>query len=207
VNSTVPTPIPGVIVTIGGDLKAYASFGPGQLKDAKIGVTYDPDHEKDTEITGSATFYVPAKAGLDLGIHAGLGLGVTGASASGNLEVRGGLGIQGSGSADATVNWTPSKGLDLKATANFEAQPAFTFKINGFFLVEVVGFEIWKPTWNLASFNYGAGLTVGVTFPIHYHEGETFNPSWSDVKFKTPDLDKDKVAGMLSGLLRDAPSH
>jgi hypothetical protein len=198
VSTTVPTPIPGVVVKIGGSLGAYASFGPGQLKDAKIGVVYDPDHEENTTILGSATFYVPAKAGLELGVSAGIGLGITGASVSGNLEIQGGLGIKGFGSATAVVNWTPAQGLDLKATAEFEAQPAFTFKINGFFLVEVLGYDLWKPKWNLASFEYGSNLTVGVSIPIHYREGQPFNISWDDVTFKKPDINIDEL---LSGLL------
>ncbi len=197
VSTTIPTPIPGVIVKIGGSLGAYASFGPGQLKDAKIGVTYDPDHEEDTSITGSATFYVPAQAGLELGVSAGVGLGITGASVSGNLEIKGGLAIRGFGSAEAVVSWTPTQGLDLTATATFEAQPAFTFKINGFFLVEALGFDIWKPTWNLASFEYGSNLTVGVSLPIHYREGQPFNPSWDDVTFKKPDVNIDELLGGL----------
>jgi hypothetical protein len=201
IGSTIPTPIPGVIVRIGGSLSAYASFGPGQLKDASIGVTYDPDHEEDTTITGSATFYVPAKAGLELGVSAGIGVGITGASVSGNLEIKGGLGIAGFASAEATVAWSPKQGLDLTATATAEASPAFTFKINGFFLVEALGFEIWKPTWNLASFEYGSSLTVGVSFPVHYHEGQEFSPKWEDVTFKKPEITKDTIADMLSGLL------
>ena len=63
----IPIPIvPPIIAEIGGSLEGFASFGPGQLKDLEVDVTYNPEREEDTLIHGSAMFFVPADVGLRL---------------------------------------------------------------------------------------------------------------------------------------------
>lgn len=194
--------IPGIVARIGGRLAAEASFGPGQLRDLSVKVTYDPDHEEDTEIQGTVKFYVPAQAGLTIAASAGLGIGITGASATGNLEVAGTLGIGGAAEAQADVDWTPKKGFDLKASADVKAQPVFTFDINGVLLVTALGATLYEKRWNLAKFEYGSNLTFGIEFPIHYHEGEPFNVSVDDIKFIKPDIDvNDIVHGLISKIV------
>src|ERR1035438_1451364 len=137
-----------------------------------------------------------------MAVSAGLGVGITGASATGNLEVAGTLGIAGAVEASADVDWSPKKGFDLKAEADIHAQPVFTFDINGVVLVSVLSVNVYEKRWNLAKFQYGSDLTFGVKFPIHYHEGEPFNVSLDDVEFTKPDINaNDLIDGLVAKIV------
>lgn len=54
---------------------------------------YNLAHEEDTRVTGDAHLNIPADAGLRLAARAGIGLGITGASATGGPELGGALGL------------------------------------------------------------------------------------------------------------------
>jgi hypothetical protein len=40
-------------------------------------------------------------------------------------------------------------------------------------------------------------MTFGVTFPIHYREGEPFDISLDDVEFQVPDVSVSEILGGL----------
>src|SRR5262249_18696758 len=113
----------GLVATIGGGLDAYASIGPGQLTEASVEVTYNPSHEENTKVTGTAKFRVPAEAGIRLYVRAGIGLSVGIARVAGGIEIGGALGIEGAAEAGVTVNWTPTAGFKLDAQASVYVQP------------------------------------------------------------------------------------
>ncbi len=191
----------GVFATINGGLDAEAGFGPGKLVDTKIGVTYSPDNEDATKITGSAKFQVPAFAGLRLFVNGGLGVGIPIISATAGLEIGGKLGLQGVAEAAANIEWTPSTGIELKAVGSVMIQPSFLFDISAFCKVEadllLTTIELYNKRWNLASVSYGSGLDFGLTFPIHYKQGEDFNPSFDQVKLTYPNIE---AGALLKGL-------
>ena len=85
--------VPGIVAEVGGNLNATAGIGPGVLDQARISVQYNPAHEEDTRVTGDAHLDIPADAGLSLAARAGIGLGITGASATGGPELGGALGL------------------------------------------------------------------------------------------------------------------
>jgi hypothetical protein len=192
----------GIFATIGGGLDLTAGFGPGQLRDLHLEVTYNPDHEADTLVSGAAEFYVPADAGLRLNIHGALGAGIPVVSASAGLEIGGALGIAGAATAAVEVSWTPTTGLDLTAEAYIFAEPKFTFDITGYVLVEAdllfSTIELYSKRWRLAQFEYGSGLRLGARFPIHYREGQPFDISLDDIQIEKPDIDP---MALLSGLI------
>lgn len=190
--------IPGVVAEIGGGLDARANIGPAVLDQLSLRVEYSPDHEEDTHIHGSAHLNVPADAGLRLSVRAGVGLGITGASATGGLEIGGALGIEGAAEASVDVDWTPSAGLDITSEVSVHAQPSFTFDISGYVKVEVAGFSLYDETWRLAEYSFGSDYRFGISLPIHYHEGEPFDVSLSDVEFQVPDINTDRL---LQGLV------
>ncbi len=193
----------GIFATINGGLDAEAGFGPGQLVDTKVGVTYNPEDEDATKITGSAKFQVPAFAGLRLFVNGGLGAGIPVVSATAGLEVGGKLGLKGMAEAAATIEWTPSAGIELKAVGSVMIQPSFLFDISAFCKVEadlwLTTVELYNERWNLASVEYGSGLDFGLTFPIHYKQGEDFNLSFDQVKLTYPNLD---ASSLLKGLAK-----
>ena len=192
----------GIFATIGGGLDLTAGFGPGQLRDLHLEVTYNPDHEEDTLVQGGAEFIVPADAGLRLFVTGALGAGIPVVSASAGLEIGGQLGIEGAARAAVQVAWTPTTGLDLTAEAEIYAEPVFKFDITGFVKVEAdllfTEIELYSKRWRLAQFEYGSGLRLGAKFPIHYIEGQPFDVSMDDIEFQVPDIDPMQL---LSGLI------
>lgn len=181
--------VPGVVAEVGGNLKAQAGIGPGVLDQLKLAVEYNPAHEENTHITGDAHVKVPADAGLRLAARAGIGLGITGASATGGIELGGALGIDGAAEAGVHVDWMPSRGLTIDANAAFHAQPRFKFDVSGYVSVSALGFSVYDNSWELAAFEVGSDLRFGVNFPVHYVEGEPFSVSLDDVEFEVPDVD------------------
>ncbi len=180
---------PGIVAEVGGNLSAKAGIGPGALDQLKIGITYNPDHEEDTHITGDAHVNVPADAGLRLGARVGIGLGITGASVTGGLELGGTLGIDGAAEASAHIDWKPNQGLQFDAEGYLHAEPKFKFDVSGYVAVTALGFSVYDNTWQLAAYELGSNLRLGVRFPIHYKEGQPFNVSLDDVQFEVPDVD------------------
>lgn len=188
---------PGIVGEVGGNLNALAGVGPGVLDEARIGIEYNPDHEENTHITGDAHLNVPADAGLRLAARAGVGLGITGASATGGLELGGMLGIAGAAEASVHVDWMPSQGLQINAEAGVHAAPSFRFDVSGYVNVSLLGAEIYEETWELAACEIGSEYEFGVRFPVSYREGEPFSVSTDDIEFDVPPIDTQALIGEL----------
>lgn len=187
-----PTSI-GVVAQIKGGADVYATIGPGTLEELSAGVTYNPDHEEDTVVEGTGRFVVPADAGLRLWARAGVGMSVGVASVTGNLELGGSLGLEGSAEAGVDVHWTPKTGIDLRAEGEVSVQPKFIFDVG---LVLEASSLVASAEWrkNIARYEYGSDYRFGMRFPIHYQEGEPFDISYEDVEFETPDIDIPQMA-------------
>lgn len=190
--------VPGIVAEIGGSLSAQAGIGPGALDELRLSVTYNPAHEDQTHIVGDAHLNIPADAGLRLAVRAGIGLGITGASATGGLEIGGLAGIAGAAEAGVHVDWTPARGLVVDAFGELHAEPVFRFDVSGYVSVRALGFSVYDETFELASVEYGSNLRLGVRFPVHYAEGEPFDISLDQVEFIVPDVDP---AALLRGLV------
>ncbi len=193
-NIAVQAPIfPGIVAEIGGGLSAKAGIGPGVIDQLRLGIVYNPAHEDQTSITGNAHLLIPADAGLRLSVRAGIGLGITGASATGGLDIGGTLGIAGAAEAAVDLNWSPTAGLDITADVSLMAQPSFTFDIGGYVDVRALGFSVYDNRWEFASYTFGSDYQFGISLPIHYHEGEPFDISLNDIEFKVPDIDTNQL--------------
>lgn len=181
--------VPGVVAEVGGNLSAIASIGPGALDQLRVRIEYSPSHEENTHVTGDAHLNVPAEAGLRLAARAGVGLGITGASATGGLEIGGALGISGAAEATVHIDWMSSQGLAIDAEAALHAQPSFRFDISGYVAVTALGASLYDERVELAAYELGSGLDFGVRFPVTYREGEPFEVSLDDLEFEVPDVD------------------
>lgn len=183
----------GIFATIGAGLDLSAGIGPGQLRDTALSVTYNPSHEDQTAIHGHARFVVPAHAGLRMFVRGALGAGIPVVSAELGLEAGGEIGLAGEASAEATVDWSPGRGLVLDALGSVFVEPRFRFDLTGFAEVTadllVTEVELYSERWNLAQFEVGSNLRFGVEFPMHYEEGQPFDVNWDQVHFITPDVD------------------
>ncbi|MEP3331176.1 DUF4157 domain-containing protein [Sedimentitalea sp.] len=183
----------GIFLNITGGLTAKASVGPGELKDVAVEVTYNPEDESSAHVTGSARCEVPAEAGLRLTIQGALGAGIPVVSARAGLELGAELGITALASAAAEVEWTPATGIKMEADIGISASPQFTFDITGFadvtadlLLTEI---ELYSKRWQLASFTYGSGMSVGANLKVKVENNEFKPISMDDVELTTPDID------------------
>lgn len=198
-NIAVQAPIfPGIVAEVSGGLGAQAGIGPGVIDQLRLGIVYNPAHEEQTTITGNAHLLIPADAGLRLSVRAGIGLGITGASATGGLDIGGTLGIAGAAEAAVDLNWTPVTGLDIAASVSLMAQPSFTFDIGGYVDVRALGFSVYDNRWEFASYTFGSGYQFGIRLPVHYQEGEPFDISLNDIEFQVPNINTDQL---LKGLI------
>lgn len=189
----------GLKATIAGALKVYAGIGPGKLEQLELGITYNPDQPENTHITGTGRFVVPADAGLKLAVRASIGVDAGIAGVEGGIEVAGGLGLEATASAGINIDWTPDSGLELNANLSADVQPKFTFNIDGFIRAWVLFYEHeWRKRF--ANYEYGSNFTFGVSLPIHYKEGESFDISYDDIEFRKPDID---AGSFIGGLLRN----
>jgi hypothetical protein len=192
----------GIFATIAGGASLTAYFGPAELKDLSLGITWNPDHEDQTTVKGHAGLHLPAGAGIRLTISAALGAGIPVVEARLGLEIGGTLGIEAAVGAGVDIDWTPTKGLVLDSVASAYAEPVFTFDVTGFARVDLdlwlKTINLWEKRWQLAAFEYGSGLRLGLSLPVHYEEGKPFEPSLSDVTFEVPSIDP---KALLSGLV------
>ena len=180
----------GIFATIGGSVGLTAYVGPAQLRELQLGVTWNPDHEDQTTVTGQAALHLPAGAAIRLAVTGALGAGIPVVSATLGLEVGGELGIEAAIGAEFDINWTPGSGLVLEAVAKASAEPRFRFDVTGFASVDLdlwlTTINLWEKRWNLAEVEAGSDLRLGVKLPVRYEEGQPFEPSLDDLEVELP---------------------
>ena len=189
----------GIFATIGGGLDLTAGVGPGELRELGLDVTYNPAHEDQTHVHGGAKLVIPAHAGLRLFIRGALGVGIPIVSAELGLEVGASLGLEGAVEAAVDVDWTPTQGITLDALGSIYVQPKFRFDLTGFLKVIadlwITTIDLYEKRWELAAFELGPDLRLGLRLPIHYQEGQPFDISWDQVEFDVPNVDTNALLG------------
>ena len=192
----------GIFANISGGLDVSAGIGPGQLQQLRLAITYNPAHEEDTLVQGDASLHVPAHAGLRLFVRGGIGAGIPIVSAEAGLEISAGLGLEGALDTGVHVDWAPAKGLTLDADASIYVEPKLKVDLSGFVTVDadllLTTINLYEKHWQLAGFEYGSNLRFGVSFPVHYQEGQPFDLSLDKISFQVPDIDP---KAMLSDLI------
>lgn len=195
----------GIFATIGGSVGLTAYVGPAQLRELRLGVTWNPDHEEDTTVRGQAALHLPAGAAIRLAVTGALGAGIPVVSATLGLEVGGELGIEAAIGAEFDINWTPTSGLVLEAVAEASAQPRFRFDVTGFASVDLdlwlTTINLWEKRWNLAEIVAGSDLRLGVRLPVRYEEGQPFEPSLDDLELDVPTIRPLSLLGDLVGAI------
>ncbi|TYB64808.1 DUF4157 domain-containing protein [Nonomuraea sp. PA05] len=196
----------GVFATIKGGVTVSAGFGPGQLRDVALEVTYSPDRPDDTTVKGTGTFAVPAQAGLRVQVNGGLGVGIPVVSATAGVSIHGEVGVAGEASAAAALNWTPRTGIVLDARGEIFVEPKFKFGVDAFVDVSadlwLTEIELYHRTWKLAAFEYGSNLRFGLAFPLHYASDQPFALSFDQIQWTYPQLNPpDLLGGLMKQLV------
>ncbi|HEY8880347.1 MAG TPA: DUF4157 domain-containing protein [Roseateles sp.] len=195
----------GIAATIGGGINAEASIGPGQIDQGTIGVQdFDPAQPDSLHVTGRVHFNVPAQAGINGHLDAGISAGLAVIRATGGLSINLNLGVDASAGAGLDLDWTQTQGLALTATLQASATPRLRASVRGFAEVVadafVTSFTLWRKDYTLAQREFGSGLTVGVNVPVTWTEQRGLDFDINRVQFQVPEITPD---GALGGLLRD----
>lgn len=198
----------GIAATIGGGINAEASIGPGLIDQGSIGVRdFDPAQPDSLHVTGRVHFNVPAQAGINGHLDAGISAGLAVIRATGGLSIALNLGVNAGAGAGLDLDWTQAQGLSLAATLHASATPRLRASVNGFAEVVadafVTSFTLWRKDYTLAQREFGSGLTVGVNVPVTWTEQRGLDFDLNRVQFQVPEITPD---GALAGLLRDEGS-
>lgn len=183
----------GIVATIDARLVARAGVGPGQLRKVKLAAEFDPARLEETfSFHAAAELYVPADAELALQIAGGIGVSLAIARAVGGIEAEGAAGLKGESIAAADIAYDKGQ-LAVAGKAELSAQPRLVFRLKAFVRAEadifVTTIELYKKEWQLAQFEAGAALKVGVRVPFKYVFGQPFELSLDQVEFIVPQID------------------
>lgn len=193
----------GLVARIGGGLAVRYQFGPGQIRDMIIQATLYPlEDDMQAQLTARARLVLPAEAGLELSVRAGIGASVAFASATGGITVTGGLLLRGG--LDAAAELTYGGGLlTFDANARISVQPVLTLRIEADIMIEAPAAGPWRWPYELASYSYPTGLEFGMVAPFHYRSDQPLQlPSVSDIQWIVPQIDVSALALQLAGQVR-----
>ena len=208
-------PIPGLSIggiglnaRIDGSLSAGYQIGPGEVRNAKAEVEFNPFDEKpDFELTIEGEPYIGLHGDVTGEIKAGIEISAVVAKAWGQFTITATATLDGFAKSHIKIHYKQSR---IEAEADFTAQLAIA-------LIIALGVEIgakagwgWlsvstSKNWTLKAFRYDPGLSLGMSLkkPIKYVQGEGIElPSVNDIEFVKPKLDRDH---MLKSLMETGP--
>ena len=183
----------GVIATIGAEINARASIGPGQIRRPRILVAFDVENPASSaSFAASAELYVPASAEIAVVIRGGIGVSLLIVKATGGIQATASAGLFGALSVPLELRYAQSKFI-VDGRAELFAEPKLRFALDAFARVDadllLTTINLYEKTWRLASFEWGSNYRVGVRFPVHYVFGEPFALSLDRLEFIAPPVD------------------
>jgi hypothetical protein len=195
----------GLALTINGRIEGHAFVGPGRLTQAEIAIEdFNPARPETLHVTGDARFNLPAEAGVDASLDAGISLGAAVIRATAGVNVTAGVAARAEVSPAAHIDWRPDTGLHLHADLAASVSPVLRFGLNGYAEVVadafVTSFTLWRKDWNLAQRELGGSLTLGINAPVDYYSdgrGVVFDPN--AVSFQVPSLGRDTLDRLMNG--------
>ena len=183
----------GVFGFIRGGLDANLTLGPGELVDSQVSVTYNPDQPQDMSITGGSTFQIGAAADVGLRVTGGIGAGLAIVEATGEVGLRGALGLELSGGASVTLDWTPTDGLSIDASVFGEAQPTFSISVvaDARVVVDAVLWSgtLWNESWERELASIGPDMRWRAELPASWSERDGLDVDINNLELTYPDID------------------
>lgn len=194
----------GVALTINGRVTGYAHIGPGRLTQAEIMVQdFNPAQPDSLHVTGGATFDLPAAAGVEASLDAGVSLGAAVIRATAGMNVAAAAGVEAHVTPHVDLDWAARTGLHVHGDLNALLSPQLRFSLNGYAEIVadafVTSFTLWRKDWRLAERAIGSSLSLGLNAPVDYYSDErgvVFDPN--RVTFQVPELNADTFAQLLN---------
>ncbi|MFD9050302.1 eCIS core domain-containing protein [Streptomyces zaomyceticus] len=193
----------GLVARIGGGLAVHYRFGPGELRDMVIRGAFNPlEEEMNAELAAEARLAIPAEAGLEMFVRAGIGASVAIASATGGITLTGGVLLRGG--LDASARLAYAKGvLTFDTLARISVQPVLTLRIEADIVIEAAVGGTWRFPYQLASYSYATGLEFGMIAPFHYQSDQPLRlPEARDIQWIVPQIDVTALANRVAGQVR-----
>jgi Domain of unknown function (DUF4157) len=193
----------GLVARISAGLNAQYGFGPGELRDMVIKAGFDPlEQDTNVRLGAQARLVLPAYAGLELSLRAGVGLSIAIGSVTAGITVTGGAMLRGGLDARVTLAYAKSI-LVFDAEATISVQPVLTLAIDADIVAEAFGFGEHRWPYQLAAWSYPTGLQFGLQAPFHYESDQPLRlPAASDIKWIVPDIDVRALAEQIGGQVR-----
>ena len=195
----------GVVAVIGGGLAVHYQFGPGEIRDMVIRAALNPlDEDMNAEIAAEARLVIPAEAGLELSVRAGIGLELAIANVTGGITVTGGVLLRGG--LDAAARLSYARGLlTFDARAAITVAPVLTLRIEADIQVDASVAGHWRWPYELASYSYNPGLQFGMIAPFHYQSDQPLRlPSFNDIQWVVPDINVRALTDRIASQVRSA---
>ncbi|MBL8484351.1 MAG: hypothetical protein JNJ60_19290, partial [Rhodocyclaceae bacterium] len=199
--------VPGVNIglTIDGGVTAHAFIGPGVLSEAEIAVEdFNPEFPDTLHVIGRARFHLPAEAGIDASLSAGVQLSALVVKFRAGLTLGAGVKVPADISPGVDIDWKPSTGLHIHADLRTTISPKLRFSVTGYLKLLgdllVTTFTIWRKDFTLAEREFGSSLKIGINVPVDYYSddrGIVFDPSKID--FQVPSLNADTFDQIING--------
>jgi hypothetical protein len=194
----------GVALTINGRVNGHAHVGPGRLTRTEVEVRdFNPAQPDSLHVTGGATFDLPAEAGVEASLDAGVSLGAAVIRATAGLSVSAEAALTARVTPAVDIDWRPATGLYLHAGLDASLTPRLAFNLNGYAEVVadafVTSFTLWRKDWNLARRELGSNLALRLSVPVDYYSdgrGVVFDPQ--AVRFDVPSLNGDTLSHLLN---------
>ncbi|MEU6987889.1 hypothetical protein ABZ946_31415 [Streptomyces sp. NPDC046324] len=193
----------GLVARIGGGLAVFYRFGPGEIRDMVIRGAFNPlEEDMNAELAAEARLVLPAEAGLEMFVRAGIGASVAIASATGGITLTGGVLLRGG--LDASARLAYAKGvLSFDTLARISVQPVLTLRIEADILIEAAVGGTWRFPYQLASYSYATGLEFGLIAPFHYQSDQPLRlPEARDIQWIVPQIDVGALANRVASQVR-----
>ncbi|HEX2202280.1 MAG TPA: DUF4157 domain-containing protein [Longimicrobium sp.] len=189
----------GLIAEIHAKLGVRSRFGPGVLRGIVVEGTYstregakapeaggpaaagtgDPAAAPEPSFAVSGEFFLPAGAELVVIVGGGVGLAALIAELTGGIDLVGTAGAYSTVSVRPRFQYKDGK-YSFRGTAELQAALVATLGVDAYAAAEVgIGWlskEVWRKNWNLASFTWDPGISLGLQATMDYTLGEPFEP-------------------------------
>jgi hypothetical protein len=208
-------PIPGANIggigleaRIGGGAKMGYSIGPGTIAPLKFEAGFYPlEEQTDLNLGVSGSLNIPASAYLEANVHADIVLDALIAEIGGGVKVTGTITLQGGLFAPFSATFKQGKiEAELTPELKFALLLGLALSIRAWAKAGVGWLSVkTEKEWTLAKREINTGLGFSIIAPFKYSSDKGPQlPSLGDIKFKKPEITRDKMMSILDQLVSGA---
>lgn len=179
-------------------LSYRAGAGPATINNAKVSAGFKPfAADTEFELSASATLSVPALARIVAKIGLGIAVDVGVGSIGGGFYIIGAAELSGGVNTEFLLHYKAGV-FEASAIATISQSLILIVAIDGYFLAEVMGYELWHPVWHLYKQVFDTGLGFTLLIPFRYASNKPFSmPSLSEISLQRPQVTTEALTAPL----------